>query len=70
MILYKMQILYNMIYPCIPKYRDMEMSHNEELTLLIIETEYSGLFSQYHACWCPGDWSRQGISRHGIDSIE
>ena len=26
------------------------------------------LYCQYHACWCPGDLSRQGISRHGIDS--
>ena len=28
-----------------------------------------GLFGTYHACWCPGDLSCQGISRHGIDSI-
>ena len=25
------------------------------------------LYYQYHACWCPGDLSRQGINRHGID---
>ena len=24
---------------------------------------------QYHSCWCPGDWSHQGISRCGIDPI-
>ena len=38
------------------------------LTRLMLQTEYSGLFSQYHACWFPGSWSHQGISRHGIDS--
>ena len=27
------------------------------LTLLMLETEYSGFGSQYHACWCPGDKS-------------
>ena len=27
----------------------------------------SVLHSQYHACWCSGDFKRQGISRHGID---
>ena len=25
------------------------------------------LCCRYHSCWCPGDFSRQGISRHGID---
>ena len=24
------------------------------LTLLMLETEYSGFGHQYHACWCPG----------------
>ena len=33
------------------------------------ETEYSGFGGQYHACWCPGSLSRQGISRNDIDSI-
>ena len=27
------------------------------------------LYCQYHACWCPGDLSHQGISRNGIDQI-
>ena len=27
------------------------------------------LYSQYHACWCPGDSRSQGISGHGIDHI-
>ena len=45
-----------------------------EVTILIkafpmLETEYSSLFDQYHACWCPGSLSRQDISRHGVDSI-
>ena len=31
------------------------------LTLLMLEMEYSSLFGQYHACWCPGNLSRQGI---------
>ena len=39
------------------------------LTLQMLETEYSGFGDQYHACWCPGSSSHQGISRHGIDSI-
>ena len=25
------------------------------------------LHSQYHACWCSGDFVSQGISRYGID---
>ena len=37
------------------------------LSLWMLETEYSGFGVQYHACWCPGDLSRQGITRHGID---
>ena len=24
------------------------------LTLMMLETEYSGFKGQYHACWCPG----------------
>ena len=36
---------------------------------LLLETEYSVLCGQYHARWCPGSLSRQGISRHGIASI-
>ena len=27
----------------------------------------SVLHSQYHACWCSGDFRRQGFSRYGID---
>ena len=27
------------------------------------------LYCQNHGCWCPGDLSRQGISRHGMDQI-
>ena len=27
------------------------------------------VYCQYHACWCPGDLSHKGISRHGIDQI-
>ena len=38
-------------------------------TLLMLGTEYSGLFDQYHACWCPGSLSCQGINRYGFDSI-
>ena len=29
-------------------------------------SEYSSLFDQYHACWCPGFLSCQGISRNSI----
>ena len=38
---------------------------------LTVEQPYmlSFLLCQYHACWCPGDLSRQGISRHGICQI-
>ena len=25
------------------------------------------LHSQYHACWCSGDFRSQSISKHGID---
>ena len=37
---------------------------------LILEQLYmlSVLHSQYHACWCPGDFRSQGISRHGTDT--
>ena len=27
------------------------------------------LYSQYHACWWPGDFRSQGICRYGIDQI-
>ena len=39
------------------------------LTLLMLKTEYSGLFGQHLACWCPGALSRQGISGNDIDSM-
>ena len=29
--------------------------------------EYFGKLAQWHACWCPGSFKSQGISRHGID---
>ena len=36
---------------------------------LILEQQYmvSVLNSQYHACWCTGDFKSQWIGRHGID---
>ena len=44
----------------------IKINYSEVLTL---ETEYSRLFGQYHACKCPGSLSHQGISSYGIDSI-
>ena len=41
-----------------------------QLTLLMLETEYSGFGGQYHACRCPGSWSCQSISRHVIDCVK
>ena len=35
------------------------------LTLLVLETEYSGLFVQCHVCCFPGTLSRLGSRRHG-----
>ena len=37
---------------------------------LSVEQQYilPVLHSQYHACWCSGDFRSQCISRHGIDS--
>ena len=26
--------------------------------------------SQYHGCWCPGDFRRQDINTHGIDYVQ
>ena len=36
---------------------------------LILKQHYmlSVINSQYHACWCPGDFRSQGISRPDID---
>ena len=36
---------------------------------LTVEQQYmlSILHNQYHACWCPGDFRSQGISKHGIE---
>ena len=42
---------------------------NSPVAPQILETGYSGFGDQYHDCWCPGSFSHQGISRHGIDSI-
>ena len=38
-----------------------------ELMELTLEQQYmlSVLPSQYHACWCSGDFRSQGINRHG-----
>ena len=47
----------------------VKTAQDGDLTLPMLETEYSGLFGQYYACWCPGSLSRQGISRHGIGRI-
>ena len=35
----------------------------------MLATKYSGSGCQYHACWCPGSWSRQSISRHGVGYV-
>ena len=35
----------------------------------MLEMEYSGLFGQYQACWCPGDSSCQGINKFSIDNL-
>ena len=37
--------------------------------ILTLEQQYmlSVLHSQFHACWCSGDFRSQGISRYGID---
>ena len=32
-------------------------------SLLMLGTEYAGLFSQYPACWCSGSLGRQGITQ-------
>ena len=33
-----------------------------------LEKQYMSInHCQYHACWCPGDFRSQGISRYGID---
>ena len=47
--------------------QDPSLYHH--VTLPMLETKYSRFGDQYHSCWCPGSLSRQGISRHGIDSI-
>ena len=39
------------------------------LTLLMLQVEYSDLFGQYNACWCPGSLRHKGISRPGLHSI-
>ena len=48
----------------------LRLSHRD-INLVMLETDYSGLFGQYHtcSCWCLGSWSRHGISSHGIDSM-
>ena len=38
----------------------MYVSHIK--TPLILETEYSGLFDQCHACWCPVSITRQALA--------
>ena len=35
----------------------------------MLETKYSGFWSQYDATWSPGPYSRQRISRHCIVNI-
>ena len=40
-----------------------------ELTLLMLETEYSSFGGQCHTCWCSGSESRQSISWHGIGYV-
>ena len=56
-------IIYNHIFNCI---LDLAWLKLMKLTL---EQQYmlSVLHSQYHACWCSGDFRSQGISRHGFD---
>ena len=54
------------VIKCILNWITYSQSH---LTLLMLEMEYSSFGCQYHACWCPGDLSHQGISRNGIDCI-
>ena len=51
-----------------PYSKGLRHSHCD-IALVMLETDNSGLFNQYHTCWCLDSWSRQGISRHCIDSI-
>ena len=39
------------------------------IILLMLETDYSGLFGKYHACWWPSSLSRQGINMYDINNI-
>ena len=39
-----------------------------EVKISTLWTEYSGIFGQYHACWCPGNLSCQDIHRHSVYS--
>ena len=38
----------------------MELSLKQQYMLSVLNSEY-------HACWCTGDFRSQGIIRHGID---
>ena len=44
-------------FPC-PKWMKLSMEQKYMLSVLC---------SQYHACWCSGDFRSQGISRNGVD---
>ena len=42
----------------------------EKSTLLVLRLEHLGEnIIEYHSCWCPGSWGRQGIGRHVMDYV-
>ena len=51
-------------------YHSLDFVQQKE-TKFIMEQPYilPILYCQYYACWCPGDFRSQGISRYGIDQI-
>ena len=53
-------ILYRILDLALPK--SMSLTLKQQCMMFVLE-------SQYHACWCAGDFRSQSIGRHGIDHI-
>ena len=46
----------------------LDLANLNKMKLTLEQYMLSVLHSQYHACWCTGDFRSQCISRHGIDT--
>ena len=65
---WKYNVKYGNIFATI-FFTHMQISSIHFAILLMLDTDCYGFGGQYHACWCPGSWSRQRININDIGCV-